>query len=258
MPRRTTVLTLIGVRPADCAAAIPSSTLDTGKSTPFIVPKTSSSSESSETVIRCSPASASGTASARSADPFVVSVRSTASPEGARSAASSEIRTGRSRRTRGSPPVIRSLPTPSPTKIAREPADLLEREDELLGQEREVAAEDLGRHAVRAAEVAAVGDRDPEIAQGAAEPVGHPRPAVEVRGRTGRPDRRRAGHGAAHTRRPDRGGGRRCGGTGRGTRIHRPIVARAPDAHAHRPHPAVPPEWPTGTSSDSTTAHLAA
>ncbi len=116
IPRRTTVLTLIGVRPASRAAVIPSSTFETGKSTPFIDPKTSSSSESSDTVIRCSPASASGPARDRSADPFVVSVRSTGSPSGVRIAASDEMSTGRSRRTSGSPPVIRSFPTPSSTK----------------------------------------------------------------------------------------------------------------------------------------------
>ena len=39
------------------------------------------------------------------------------------------------------------------------------------GQEAEVAPEDLLRHAVDAAEVAAVGDRDPQVAQRPAEPV---------------------------------------------------------------------------------------
>ena len=87
IPRRTTVLILIGARPASRAAAIPSSTRDTGKSTPFIAPNTSSSSESRLTVIRCSPASARGAARAFSADPFVVSVRSTRSPSAVRSGA---------------------------------------------------------------------------------------------------------------------------------------------------------------------------
>ena len=117
-PRRTTVLTLIGASPAARAAAIPSRTRETGKSTPFIAPNTASSSESRLTVTRPSPASASGPASARSAEPLVVSVRSTGPPSGVRRAARYPTSTGRSRRTSGSPPVIRSLCTPSRTKIA--------------------------------------------------------------------------------------------------------------------------------------------
>ena len=70
------MFTLIGARPASRAAAMPSRTRATGKSTPFMRRKTSSSSESRLTVIRRRPASASGPASLRSADPFVVRVRS--------------------------------------------------------------------------------------------------------------------------------------------------------------------------------------
>ena len=55
---------------------------------------------------------------ARSAEPFVVSVRSTGSPPGVLSAARYPTSTGRSRLTSGSPPVIRSLWTPSRTKTA--------------------------------------------------------------------------------------------------------------------------------------------
>ena len=46
IPRRTTMLTLTGARPASIAASMPSSTFATGKSIPFIAPKTASSSES--------------------------------------------------------------------------------------------------------------------------------------------------------------------------------------------------------------------
>ena len=42
------------------------------------------------------------------------------------------------------------------------------------GEERVVAAEDLLRHAVDAAEVAAVGDRDPEIPHRPSQRVGQP------------------------------------------------------------------------------------
>ena len=59
---------------------------------------------------------------------------------------------------------------------ARQPGDLFERHQLLATEELEVAAEDLARHAVRAAEVAAVGDRDAKVAQRTAEGVeGHVR-----------------------------------------------------------------------------------
>ena len=49
--------------------------------------------------------------------------------------------------------------------------ELLEREQLAALEERVVAAEDLLRHAVDAAEVAAVGDRDPQVAQRPPESV---------------------------------------------------------------------------------------
>ena len=59
---------------------------------------------------------------------------------------------------------------------ARHPLDLLEREQLLAVEEAVVAPEDLLRHAVDAAEVAAVGDRDAEVAERPAEAVqGHGR-----------------------------------------------------------------------------------
>jgi hypothetical protein len=117
IPRRTTMFTLIGASPASNAASMPSSTFATGNSIPFIAPKTASSSESRLTVTRRSPPSASGRASARRAEPLVVRVKSTSPPSGRRMAASIAIRSGRFRLTSGSPPVIRSLATPSETKI---------------------------------------------------------------------------------------------------------------------------------------------
>ena len=51
-PRFTTMLILIGARPASRAAAIPSTTRAAGKSTPFIERNVSSSSESRLTVTR--------------------------------------------------------------------------------------------------------------------------------------------------------------------------------------------------------------
>ncbi len=53
----------------------------------------------------------------------------------------------------------------------REARNLLERQQLGAAHELVVVAEDLARHAVRAAEVAAVGDRDPQVAQRAAERV---------------------------------------------------------------------------------------
>ena len=63
-----------------------------------------------------------------------------------------------SRRTSGSPPVMRSLRTPLRDEGAAEPVELLERQQVLLRQERHVL-----RHAVDAAEVAAVRHRDAQI-----------------------------------------------------------------------------------------------
>ena len=54
---------------------------------------------------------------------------------------------------------------------AREPLDLLEAEELLAVHEAVAATEDLLRHAVDAAEVAAVGDRDPEVADRPAQGV---------------------------------------------------------------------------------------
>ena len=53
-----------------------------------------------------------------------------------------------------------------------DPFDLLEAQNLVSGQERVVAAEDLLGHAVGAAEVAAVGDRDAEVMHRPPEPVG--------------------------------------------------------------------------------------
>ena len=88
-------------------------------------------------------------------------------------AASSPTSTSRSRRSSGSPPVSRIFCTPSADEHAGDPLDLLEREQLASRHEAVVAAEDLLRHAVRAAEVAAVGDRDAQIAERPAEGVEH-------------------------------------------------------------------------------------
>ena len=113
-PRLTTMLILIGPRPAAAAASIPASTRSTGKPTSLIAANTSLSRPSRLTVIRRSPASLSARALRASAEPLVVMARSP-SPGIRASIATSR---SSSRRTSGSPPVRRILLTPwSPTKI---------------------------------------------------------------------------------------------------------------------------------------------
>ena len=89
------------------------------------------------------------------------------------------MRSGRSRRTSGSPPVIRSFSTPSETNDPGGALDLLEGQDLVARQERVVAPEDLLGHAVGASEVAAIGDRDAQVAHRAAERVGRSGSAIE-------------------------------------------------------------------------------
>ena len=71
-----------------------------------------------------------------------------------------------SRRTRGSPPVMRSFSTPSPMKVEHIRSSSSSVSSSFLGQEGHV----LG-HAIDAAEIAAVGDRDAQVADGALERV---------------------------------------------------------------------------------------
>ena len=279
MPRRTTVLILIGDSPAARAAAIPSSTRETGKSTPFIGPNTASSSESRLTVIRCSPASASGAREGleRRAVGRQGEVDRLAVGRAQRRQVGDQRRqvAADQRLAAGDPELVDA----EPDEDRRQPRDLLERQHLLARQEREVAAEDLGRHAVRAAEVASVGDRDPQVPQRAAESVRQAGAAVErVGGRTARSDRgRRAGprpHGRSACPRSAVGGltvrTTRGGQFARSRRAPRrsttnSCARRAPPRQgrvrrrrvAGRPAP-VPPEPPAGTSSDCTTAHPAA
>ena len=89
------------------------------------------------------------------------------------------------RRSSGSPPVRRIFSTPWRDEDAREARDLLEGEQLGARQELVVGAEHLLRHAVDAAEVAAVGDRDAQVAQA-------PAPRVGQHARNGRSARRGA------------------------------------------------------------------
>ena len=165
-PRLTTAFTFTG-RPASCAAVDPlEHAVDrevdvVQRAERRVVERV----EADGDAVR--PASASACAFCGSSEPLVVSVRSTPS------AASCSISRSRSRRTSGSPPVSRILRTPPVDEHARDARDLLERQQLLPVEEAVVAAVDLLRHAVDAAEVAAVGDRDAEIAKRPAEGVEH-------------------------------------------------------------------------------------
>ena len=176
------MLTLTGASPASMAASMPSRTFATGKSMPFIAPNTASSSESRLTVTRRSPASASGPASARSADPLVVRVRSISPPSGRRMRREhrDEVRqvAPDERLAAGDPELLDAERDERP----RRPFDLLEGQDLVARQERVVLPEDLLGHAIGAPEVAPIGDRDAQVAHRPAERVGRAGPAIEGAG----------------------------------------------------------------------------
>ena len=154
----------------------------TGKSTSFIARNTASSSESRLTVTRCRPASRSARAFRASSEPFVVSVRS----RPPRPARASRSGARGSRRSSGSPPVSRIFSTPCSLKIRASRVISSKLSTSLARQELVVRAEDVLRHAVRAAEVAAVGDRDAQVAQ-------RPRERVHDLARRGVPSSPRRG-----------------------------------------------------------------
>ena len=135
------------------------------KSTSFMRRNMASSIASRLTVTRCSPASLSAAALRASSEPLVVSVRSSGWPSGVRSAASISTRRSRFLRSSGSPPVSRILRTPARrtgrASAGRSPRSSAAR----MRQEHVSLVEDLLRHAVAAAEVAAIGDRDAQVAQ---------------------------------------------------------------------------------------------
>ena len=179
IPRRTTMFTLTGASPASAAAAIPSRTLATGKSIPFIAPKTASSSESRLTVTRRSPASASGSRER----PQRGSVRRERQVDLA--AIGPADRRQHGHQVRQVPPHER-FATGNPQLLdaqrdedPRQPGDLLEGQDLVPGQELEVTPIDLLGHAVGAPEIAAVGDRDAQVAQRPPERVGQPGTPIE-------------------------------------------------------------------------------
>ncbi len=116
---------------------------------------------------RDSPASASDRAFCASRAALVVSVTSRSSPRAAsRRDQDLEIAT-QQRLSAGDPELLHA----ELHEHARDPLDLLEREELAARQEPVVVPEDLLRHAVDAAEVAAVRDGDPQVANRPAEGV---------------------------------------------------------------------------------------
>ena len=138
---------------------MPASTRATGKSTSFIARKTSSSSESRLTVIRDSPASASARAFWASSAALVVSV--TSSHRRARQAGRRALRGPAEERLAARDPELLHAEVDEHARDARSISSNVR--ELATGQEAVVVPEHLFRHAVHAAEVAAVGDRDPEI-----------------------------------------------------------------------------------------------
>ena len=99
-------------------------------------------------------------------DAFVVSVRSSPSI-----AARCATRVSISLPEQGLAAREPDLLDPEADERAGDPLELLEGQELLPVHEPVVVAEDRLRHAVRAAEVAAVGDRDPQVAYGPTEGV---------------------------------------------------------------------------------------
>ncbi len=148
---------------------MPSSTRATGKSTSFIARKTSSSSESRLTVIRFSPAAFS--ASALRGKERAVRRQRQVEPVDPGEQRDERLEVAAEERLAARDA---DLLDAEPGEDACEALDLLEGQQVGAGEEGVVAAEDLLRHAVDAAEVAAVGDRDPEVPHRPPQLVGQP------------------------------------------------------------------------------------
>ena len=116
---------------------------------------------------RDSPASASACAFWASSAAFVVSVTSRSSPSAARRRDQHLEVATEQRLAAGDAELLHA----EVDEHARDALDLLEGQELAARQEAVVVPEDLLRHAVDAAEVAAVGDGDPEIANRPAEGV---------------------------------------------------------------------------------------
>ena len=154
-PRISTELTLTGRSPAACAEARPAST-SSSRSRRDSWRKVCGFSVSSETLIRSRPPARSGSASRVSPIPFVVSEISGRG----RSSAARAMMAGRPRRSSGSPPVNRISVMPR----CRHP-DPGQPDHLIVGQQRGVGQplQAFRRHAVRAPQVAPVGEGYPQV-----------------------------------------------------------------------------------------------
>ena len=151
----------------------PSRTRPTGKSTSFIERKTCVVERVEADCDALQPGVAERRAPCAGvrSEPLVVSVRSRSPSIGSDGLSTSRSRSRRMQRLAAREPDL--LARPARTKSRASPRDLLEGEQVGAAQEGEVPAEDVLRHAVRAAEVAAVRHGDPQIAQRAGERVLH-------------------------------------------------------------------------------------
>jgi hypothetical protein len=172
------MLTLIGASPAAAAASIPASTFSTGNSTSFIARNVASSSESRLTVTRLKPGIAQAARLFREQRAVggerEIDVRELCQHfDEALDVAPEE------RLAAGEPELRYAVAHEN----ARDASDFLEREEIGARQEFVVGAVDLLRHAVDASEIAAVGDRDAQIAQSAGPACPRRRPAAHRRWR---------------------------------------------------------------------------
>ena len=171
-PRLTTMLILIGPMPAAAAASMPSITLDTGKSASLMARNVASSSESRLTVTRFRPA-------LRQRRRLLRQQRAVG---GERQVEARDLREHRHQALQVAPHQRLAAGEADflhaeAGEQARQARDLLEREHFVVRDELEVVVEHLARHAVHAAEVAAVGDRNAQVAQAAPERVRQRRPS---------------------------------------------------------------------------------
>ena len=125
------------------------------------------SSVSSDTLIRRTPAAYSRPPCFASCVPLVVTVSSFSPPSPSR-APRLRNRVITSRRTSGSPPVMRILLVPRRMKAAQSRSSSSSVSSSRFGRKRHVL-----RHAVDAAEIAAVGDGDAQVGDWAAERIDH-------------------------------------------------------------------------------------
>ena len=135
--------------------------------------KVASSSESSETVTRFRPASLSDCALLASSEPLVVSVRSSARPLGVRQCGEHADQAfevlAQQRFAAGQADFFDAVGD----EDGGDAGDFFERQQGGMRQVGVVLVEHFLRHAVHAAEIAAVGDRDAQVVQGAREGVVH-------------------------------------------------------------------------------------